>query len=127
VVAHTFIWTLPPPTPAPAATRNYHSHYPPPITIGRVKSVLLNPTPEDTGSYTKRLKLSLSVAENLALCKPVADFLLYSSSPKVAWLTHPQNPINSPFKENDFFLRIFSDDPIVPFQGYASSNPPPAK
>ena len=89
------------------------------LVTGKVKSILLNPTPEDTGSVTKKLKLALSWAENLTLCKPVADFLLYSSSPKVVWLTHPQNPIDVPFRENDFFLRIFSDDPIVPFNGYA--------
>lgn len=41
--------------------------------------------------------------------KPVADYLLYSSSPKVAWLEHPQNPLSRPYTGDDTFLQIFPD------------------
>lgn len=41
--------------------------------------------------------------------KPVADYLLYTSSPKVAWLEHPQNPMSRPYTGEDTFLQVFPD------------------
>lgn len=74
---------------------------------GQVKSILLNPTPEDTGSRTRRLRLSLGYAANLDKCRPVADYILYTESPKVAWLEHPLNPMSSPYQEDDKLFQVF--------------------
>lgn len=75
---------------------------------GLVKSVLLNPTPEDTGSQTRRLRLTLGYAANLEKCRPVSEFLWYSQYPKVSWLEHPQNPISRPYKDEDTLFQVFS-------------------
>jgi len=39
----------------------------------------------------------------------VADYLLYSTSPKVAWLEHPQNPVSRPYSDNDVLFQVFPD------------------
>jgi hypothetical protein len=77
------------------------------VSPGQVKSILLNPTPEDTGSRTRRLRLSLGYAANLDKCRPVADYILYTESPKVAWLEHPLNPMSSPYQEDDKLFQVF--------------------
>jgi hypothetical protein len=47
-------------------------------------------------------------ANNLANCRPVADFLWWSQYPRVAWLEHPQNPISGVYSEDDSLFQVFS-------------------
>ncbi|GAB5035187.1 iron-regulated protein [Nannochloropsis oceanica] len=75
---------------------------------GQVKSILLNPSPQDSGSETKRLRLTLGYANNLEKCRPLADYLWWSDYPKVAWLEHPQNPISTPYSGDDTLFQVFS-------------------
>jgi hypothetical protein len=75
---------------------------------GKVRSILLNPTPEDTGSQTRRLRLTLGYAANLDNCRPVSDYLWFSDYPKVAWLEHPQNPISTVYTDEDTLFQVFS-------------------
>jgi hypothetical protein len=59
-----------------------------------VKSVLLNPSAFDSNAPGKQLRLTLAYADKLQICKPLADYLLFSSSPKITLLTRMMEPVD---------------------------------
>lgn len=79
------------------------------MPTGKTLSILLNPTPQDTRSSTRRLQLSLGYANSLDKARPVSDFMWFSKYPKVAWLEHPQNPMDKPYSGEDILFQVFPD------------------
>ena len=62
----------------------------------RSTSVLLNPTADSTFSASNNLRLSL--AADVAVTRPLADYVWFSESPKPSLITHMMNPIDGQFK-----------------------------
>jgi hypothetical protein len=58
----------------------------------KMKSVLLNPTAPDTVSSVTNIRLTLAYAEKKYDGKPLADYVWFTTMPKVNLLTHPMNP-----------------------------------
>ena len=56
-----------------------------------VQTLLLNPTNTDSLADTTFLRLSLEVADDQQNGKPLADWVWYSSSPRVNQITHMTN------------------------------------
>eukprot|EP00903_Cladosiphon_okamuranus_P020354 g18674.t1 len=56
------------------------------------KSVLINPTAEDSLSLSRSLRLALEYADDLQNGKPLADYLWFSKSPKVNQIPRMVNP-----------------------------------
>lgn len=56
------------------------------------KSVLVNPTAEDTLSLSRSIRLALEYADDLQNGKPVANYLWFSKSPKVNMIPRMVNP-----------------------------------
>lgn len=79
------------------------------VGAGKTRSILLNPTPPDTGSKSRRLQLTLGYASSLEKCRPVSDYMWFSNYPKVSWLEHPQNAMDRPYRGDDVLFQIFPD------------------
>mmetsp|Transcript_6716 Transcript_6716/g.8833 ORF Transcript_6716/g.8833 Transcript_6716/m.8833 type:complete len:444 (+) Transcript_6716:3-1334(+) len=61
----------------------------------KVTTMMLNPTAEDSLSASRTLRLKLGLdGERFDNSKPLADYLMFSSYPKVSLLSHPLNPIS---------------------------------
>ena len=56
------------------------------------KSVLINPTAEDSLSLSRSLRLALEYADDLLNGKPLANYLWFSKSPKVNQIPRMVNP-----------------------------------
>lgn len=56
------------------------------------KSVLVNPTAEDTLSLSRSIRLALEYADDLQNGQPVANYLWFSKSPKVNMIPRMVNP-----------------------------------
>jgi len=64
----------------------------------KISSILLNPTANDSLSYTSQLQLSLGYGQFLKDQMPLANFIWFTNDPMVKLLTRPKNPIS---KEGD--------------------------
>ncbi|CAM9468980.1 unnamed protein product [Chrysoparadoxa australica] len=60
-----------------------------------VRTVLLNPTAEDSLSPTTNLRLALAYAEDLYALKPLSNYVWYSTMPKPNQLTRMMDPEDS--------------------------------
>lgn len=56
------------------------------------KSVLINPTAEDSLSLSRSLRLALEYADDLQNGKPLANYLWFTKSPKVNQIPRMVNP-----------------------------------
>jgi hypothetical protein len=59
-----------------------------------VKSMLLNPSAQDSQSGNRALRLTLAYADKLVIANPLANYLWFSSSPKVNLLTRMMDPVS---------------------------------
>ena len=57
-------------------------------------SRLLNPSAQDSQSGNRALRLTLAYADKLAIANPLANYLWFSSSPKVSLLTRMMDPVS---------------------------------
>merc|ERR1712196_407430 len=58
-----------------------------------VKSMLLNPSAKDSQSPNRALRLMLAYADKLVIANPLANYLWFSSSPKVSLLNRMMEPV----------------------------------
>ena len=54
----------------------------------------LNPSAQDSQSGNRALRLTLAYADKLAIANPLANYLWFSSSPKVSLLTRMMDPVS---------------------------------
>jgi len=68
----------------------------------RVASVLLNPTAEESYSYIRRLRLGLGQGARKSYSRFLADYIWFSTSPRVNLLTRMLNPRDAPYDIPEF-------------------------
>ena len=56
------------------------------------KTILINPTAQDSLSENRALRLALAYADDLYAGKPVANYLWFSKSPKINQIPRMVNP-----------------------------------
>lgn len=64
------------------------------------RSVLINPTAEDSLSDSRALRLALEYADDLYAGKPLANYMWFSKSPKVNLIPRMLNPEDKSWLES---------------------------